>query len=58
MNLALEKGVRVASGDEGRDEIRGKAGEVTAWLRMAWEKGMDHLVDGDSNWKSGGIAGS
>jgi hypothetical protein len=24
----------------------------------AWEKGMKHLVDGDSSWKSGNIAGS
>ena len=29
MNLALEKGVRVTTGGEGRGEIGGEAGEVT-----------------------------
>ena len=45
MNLELEKGERVRS---------------LGWLEMclpwmAWEKGMERLVDG--SWKSAGIAG-
>ena len=51
MNLVLEKGERVAMGGEGRGKIRGEAGEVTGVVanvptRIAWEKGMKHLVDG------------
>ena len=51
MNLALEKGERVTTGGKGRCEIGGEAGEVPGVLQMrlpwmAWEKGMEHLVNG------------
>ena len=47
----LEKGERVTMGGKGRAEIRGEAGEVSGVLQMhlpwmAWEKGMERLVDG------------
>ena len=46
MNLALEKGKSVTRRGKGRGEI--EAGEITGvhlpWI--AWEKGIEHLVDG------------
>ena len=45
MNLTLEKGERLAMGGKGRGEIGGEAGQMhLPW--MAWEKGMEGLVDG------------
>ena len=49
MNLALEKGEKVAMGDKGRGEIRREAvTEVVANVSTTngLEKGMGHSVDG------------